>query len=67
MSLDTKYVYGIGKFYTVHCDICYDTELDAGQDFHELSTVKWGAGWKTEKEGTEWIDICPECRKAAEE
>ena len=53
----------------VKCDACgfklyTDTE---GQCFGEHMRIAKGKDWLITKENNEWLNLCPECKKAREE
>ena len=45
------------------CDEC-DAELETGEeDFIDAVRKKKEEGWKSRKDDTEWLDICPDCSR----
>jgi len=57
MSIIKQY----GKYVAV-CDIC-EQELPGEDDFDDAVEEKKQAGWKTRKDGDEWVDICCDCQE----
>lgn len=47
--------------YLLICDICGGIEIY--DTFDEAVEGKKIDGWKSEIEKSQWIDICPDCRK----
>lgn len=50
-----------GKFYA-SCDMCGE-ELDPTDTFDEATNQLYSKNWKTIKEETEWVNLCPDCAK----
>lgn len=48
---------------TPTCDIC-GAELPVEDDFYDAIDAKNKAGWKSQKIGGEWCDICTDCQEA---
>ena len=44
------------------CDDCSEVLETDTRDFEEARQQLDGEGWRTEKAGTEWRHLCPECR-----
>lgn len=56
MSIIREY----GK-YSIYCDICGE-HIDDFEEFQDAVDFKKTAGWKSRKDGKEWIDLCPDCK-----
>jgi len=57
MSIDKD-----GKDYTLYCDMCADPTYTT-DDYNDAVEYKKAHGWKSRKEGDDWVDICPECQE----
>lgn len=50
-----------GKFYLV-CDFC-QKEIGPCDTWEEAKDQKKDEGFKSQKDGNDWLDVCRECRK----
>lgn len=49
--------------YRLICDVC-GLEVERNfPDFDAAVTYKKRHGWKSQRRGGEWEDVCPECRE----
>ena len=53
-----------GEFNLV-CDICGNA-AEGFEDFEDAVKYKKQHGWKSQRRGGEWEDVCPECQEAGE-
>lgn len=53
-----------GEFILV-CDICGEEAPYGFAEFYEAVEYKKAFGWKSQKNGNEYDDVCPECQEAA--
>lgn len=53
---------GEGKF-TLTCDICGERIIDTFYEFNDAVNYKKENGWKSQRRGGEWEDVCPECQE----
>jgi len=49
--------------YTLDCDICGESVDEVFDDFYDAVDYKKDNGWKSQKHGDEWEDVCPECQR----
>lgn len=47
--------------YSLYCDNCGE-HIDDFEEFQDAVYFKKTAGWKSRKDGKEWIDLCPDCK-----
>lgn len=50
-----------GKYVLV-CDICGDAASEDFETFQGAVEYKKENNWKSKKQGSEWLDICPDCQ-----
>jgi hypothetical protein len=48
--------------YSLICNICDETG-EIFSSFEDAVDYKKECGWKSKKQGDEWIDICPDCNR----
>ena len=48
--------------YRLNCDVCGREAEDELESFNDALDYKEHNGWKSQKRGWEWWDVCPECR-----
>lgn len=46
--------------YSLTCDVCGDT-VEGFEDFEDAVGYKRNNGWRSQKRGGQWEDVCPEC------
>lgn len=53
---------GRQKVYILTCDVCGE-QLSPQYTFIEAVKMRKAAGWKRKKYGTEYVDLCEECKE----
>ena len=53
-----------GASITIECDECGDALETDCTDIREANSEKREAGWRSERRGEGWADLCPECLDA---
>lgn len=51
------------KFF-LSCDVCGDIVEIEFETFDEAVDYKVDEGWKSQRRGSEWEDVCPDCAKS---
>ena len=49
-----------GRYHLI-CDICGEAAEEVFNTFDEAVDYKVDEGWKSQRRGSEWEDVCPNC------
>lgn len=58
----TAHYNALRQVVTVICDNCGETEEFQGDDFRDAMASAKANEWSSKKEGSMWINNCPECK-----
>lgn len=50
----------------IYCDVCFEFAEVTFPEFMDAVKYKKQHGWKSQRRGGEWEDVCPECQEAGE-